>query len=47
MKKLNLLKVAKIGGMLLSVGSMLLTSWVSTKENEKVLKELVDKKLEK
>ena len=47
MNKIDPLKIAKIGGMVLSIGSMLLTTWVSGKENEKTLAKLVDQKLNK
>lgn len=45
--KINVVKVAKIGGMLLSIGGMVITSWVSGKENEKVLEKLVNERLPK
>ena len=47
MKKLDVLKVAKGAGMLLSIGGMLLNTYVSGKENEKVLAKLVEEKLGK
>lgn len=47
MKNINLLKLAKVGGLLLSIGGMVVTSLVSSKENEKVLEKLVDKRLSK
>lgn len=47
MKNIDVVKIAKGFGMLLSVGGMLLTSWVSGKENEKVLQKLVDERLQK
>lgn len=47
MKKFDVVKVAKGVGMLLSIGGMVLTSWVSGKENEKVLQKLVDERLSK
>ena len=47
MKNLDMVKIAKIGGMVLSVGGMLITSWVSSKENESVLKKLVEERLQK
>jgi len=47
MKNLNLVKVAKIGGLLLSVGGMLITSWVTGKENEGILQKLVEERLQK
>lgn len=47
MKNIDVLKIAKIGGMVLSVGSMLLTTWVSGKEQEKTLQKLVDERLSK
>lgn len=40
-------KIAKGVGMLLSVGGMILTSWVSSKENEKTLQKLFDKHVQK
>lgn len=47
MKNIDIVKVAKGVGMLLSIGGMVLTSWVSGKENEKVLQKLVDERLSK
>ena len=47
MKNIDVVKVAKGVGMLLSIGGMVLTSWVSGKENEKVLQKLVDERLSK
>lgn len=47
MKKLDIVKVAKGVGMLLSIGGMVLTSWVSGEENKKVLEKLVDERLSK
>lgn len=47
MKNVNIVKLAKGVGMLLSIGGMILTSWVSGKENEKVLQKLVDERLPK
>ena len=47
MKNINILKVAKGAGLLLSVGGMLVTSWVSGKENEKILEKLVKEHLKK
>lgn len=47
MKNVDVVKIAKIGGMVLSVGSMLLTTWVSGKENEKTLQKLIDERLQK
>ena len=47
MKKLDVVKVAKGAGMLLSIGGMVLASWVGSKENEKTLAKLVDEKIKK
>ena len=47
MKKFDVLKIAKIGGVVLSVGSMVLTTWVSGKEQEKTLQKLVNERLSK
>jgi hypothetical protein len=47
MKNLNVVKIAKGVGMLLSVGGMVLSSWVGSKENEKMLEKLVDERLNK
>ena len=47
MKNMNPLKVAKGVGLLLSIGGMLVTSIVNSKENEKVLEKLVEKHLQK
>ena len=44
---INGLKLAKGLGMLLSIGGMLVTSIVSSKENEKILEKLVEKRLQK
>ena len=44
-KNVDVLKIARIGGVVLSVGSMLVSSWVSNKEQEKTLKKLVDERL--
>lgn len=46
MNKINVVKVAKIGGMLLSIGGMIIASWVGSKENEQVLQKLVDERLQ-
>lgn len=45
MKKFDVVKVAKIGGLLLSVGGMVISSWVGGKENEQTLQKLVDERL--
>lgn len=47
MKNLNIVKIAKIGGMVLSVGGMLVTTWVTGKENESMLTKLVEERLQK
>ena len=47
MKKIDVVKLAKGAGMLLSIGGMVLTSWVGSKENEKTLQKLVDERLQK
>lgn len=47
MKKINVVKVAKGAGMLLSIGGMILASWVGSKENEETLQKLVDEKIKK
>lgn len=47
MNKINVVKVAKIGGMLLSIGGMIISSWVGSKENEQTLQKLVDERLKK
>ena len=47
MGKLDTVKVVKGVGMLLSIGGMILSSWVGTKENEKTLQKLVDERLQK
>ena len=46
MNKINVVKVAKIEGMLLSIGGMIIASWVGSKENEQVLQKLVDERLQ-
>lgn len=45
--KINIVKIAKIGGMALSVGGMLISSWVGSKEQEQTLAKLVEKRLGK
>lgn len=45
MKKFDVVKVAKIGGMLLSIGGMVVSSWVGSKENEQTLQKIVDERL--
>ena len=45
MKKFDIVKVARIGGMLLSIGGMVVSSWVGSKENEQTLQKLVDERL--
>lgn len=47
MNKINVVKVAKIGGMILSIGGMIISSWVGSKENEQTLQKLVDERLQK
>lgn len=47
MKNIDVVKVAKGFGLLLSFGGMMLSSWVGSKENEKVLQKLVDERLQK
>ena len=45
--KNNFVKIAKIGGILLSIGGMIISSIVSSKENEQILQKLVDERLGK
>lgn len=40
-------KIIKGVGLLLSIGGMVLSSWVSSKENEKTLQKLFDKHVQK
>lgn len=47
MKNIDAVKIAKGVGLLLSFGGMMLSSWVGSKENEKVLQKLVDERLQK
>ena len=47
MKKINPVTLAKGAGLLLSIGGMLVTSWVTGKENEKAMKKFVDERLSK
>lgn len=47
MNKLNIVKVAKVGGMVLSIGGMIVSAWVSGKENEMTLQRLVNEHLQK
>lgn len=47
MNKINIVKVAKIGGMLLTIGGTIVTAWVGSKENEQTLQKLVDERLKK
>lgn len=46
-KNIDVVKLAKGAGMILSIGGMLVSSWVGSKENEKVLEKLVDERLKK
>lgn len=47
MRKINIVTVARGVGLLLSIGGMVVSSWVSGKENEKMLQKLVDERLGK
>lgn len=47
MKNIDVLKVAKGAGLVLSIGGMLLNTWVNGKENEKVLEKLVNQHFQK
>ena len=47
MKNLDMVKIAKIGGLLLTIGGTIISSWVGTKENESTLQKLVDERLQK
>lgn len=47
MKKFDMVKIARFGGFILSIGGMLISSWVGKKENEETLKKLVDERLQK
>lgn len=47
MKKVNKVTLAKGAGLLLSIGGMIVTSWVTSKENEKAMKKFVDERLTK
>lgn len=47
MTNFNIVKIAKIGGVILSVGGMIITSWVTGKENELTLAKLVEERLQK
>ena len=47
MAKVDVVKIAKIGGTLLSIGGMVIASWVGTKENEKTLQKLVEEHVKK
>ena len=41
---MNKVKIAKVLGLVLTVGGTIVTSWVTGKENEKTLERLVNKK---
>lgn len=40
--KIDVVKLAKIAGMILTVAGTVVTGWVGTKENEKTLEKLVE-----
>ena len=40
--KLDIVKIVKLAGMALSVAGMIATGWAGSKENKKVLEELVN-----
>lgn len=46
-KNIDLLKIAKIGSILLTGVSGVIATIISTKENEKILEKLVDERLKK
>ena len=46
MNKLNVVKVVKVISMVASVAGMIGSSWVTQKNNEAVLKKLVDERLQ-
>ena len=43
--KIDVVKVVKVTGMILTIAGTLASGWVGTKENEKVLEKLVDERL--
>ena len=47
MKKVNKVTLANGAGLLLSIGGMIVTSSVTSKENEKAMKKFVDERLTK
>ena len=47
MKKFDMVNVAKIGGLLLTIGGTIVASWVGKKETESTLQKLVDERLQK
>lgn len=47
MKKFDMVNVAKIGGLLLTIGGTIVASWVGKKETESTLEKLVDERLQK
>lgn len=44
-KNVDVLKIAKVGSLVISGLGGLLATWISTKENEKTLQKLVDERL--
>lgn len=47
MKPNNVVKIVKIGGLILNIAGTIATGWAGSKENEKVLEKLVEKRLNK
>lgn len=47
MKTEALVKIAKIGGLVLSVAGTVVAGWAGRKENDKTLEKLVNEKLSK
>lgn len=45
MKKIDMVNVARIGGLLLTIGGTIIGSWVGKKETESTLQKLVDERL--
>ena len=47
LKKVDLLKLAKIGSLGITLVSGVLATWISSKENQKTLEKLVEERLKK
>lgn len=47
MVKIDVVKVIKIAGLVMSMGGTIANSWAGKKENDKVLEKLVNERLKK